>query len=105
MVVQTIGVVGAGTMGTGIAQVAASTGLQVILIDVDPKALSKAMERIGSGYDRLVAKEQMGAETKRAASRSHRNGHKLRRHRIGRSRHRGCDGKRRNQNQHRPSRG
>ena len=67
MSVQTIGVVGAGTMGTGIAQVAAATGLQVILIDVDQRALSKAMERIGSGYDRLVAKEQMSAAAKQAA--------------------------------------
>jgi 3-hydroxybutyryl-CoA dehydrogenase len=67
MSVQTIGVVGAGTMGTGIAQVAAATGLPVILIDVDQKALSKAMERIGLGYDRLVTKEQMSAEAKQAA--------------------------------------
>ena len=78
MSVQTIAVVGAGTMGTGIAQVAAATGLQVILIDVDQKALSKAMERIGSGYDRLVAKGQMSPEAKQAATRSHRNGHRLR---------------------------
>jgi 3-hydroxybutyryl-CoA dehydrogenase len=67
MSVQTIAVVGAGTMGTGIAQVAAATGFQVILIDVDQKALSKAMERCGSGYDRLVAKGQMSPEAKQAA--------------------------------------
>jgi 3-hydroxybutyryl-CoA dehydrogenase len=67
MAVQTIAVIGAGTMGTGIAQVAAGTGFQVVLIDVDQKALSKSMERIGAGYDRLVAKEQMSPEAKREA--------------------------------------
>ena len=67
MSVRTIGVVGAGTMGAGIAQVAAATGLPVALIDVDAKALGKAMERIGSGYDRLVAKGQMTPEAKQAA--------------------------------------
>ena len=67
MSVRTIGVVGAGTMGAGIAQVAAGTGFQVILIDVNETALSKAMERIGSGFDRLVAKGQMSREAKQAA--------------------------------------
>lgn len=45
MVVRTITVVGAGTMGTGIAQGPATAGSQVILIDVDEKALSKAIRR------------------------------------------------------------
>ena len=68
MSVQTIAVVGAGTMGAGIApQVAAATGFNVILIDVDEKALSKAMERIGSGCGRLVAKGQMSPGAKQAA--------------------------------------
>ena len=70
MSVRTIGVVGAGTMGTGIAQVAAGTGFPVILIDVNETALSKAMERIGSGFDRLVAKGQMSPESKQAAHQS-----------------------------------
>jgi len=67
MSVQTIAIIGAGTMGTGIAQVAAAAGFQAILIDVDQKALGKAMERIGAGYDRLVAKGQMTPEAKQAA--------------------------------------
>ena len=67
MSVRTIGVVGAGTMGAGIAQVAAGTGFQVILIDVNETALSKAMERIGSGFDRLVAKGQTSPEANQAA--------------------------------------
>jgi|SRR5271165_3345479 len=64
---QTIAVIGAGTMGTGIAQMAAASGFPVILVDVEEKALSKAMERVGSGYDRLVAKGQMSPEAKQAA--------------------------------------
>ena len=67
MWVRTIGIVGAGTMGTGIAQVAASCGFPVILIDVNETALSKAIERIGSGFGRLVAKGQMSADSKQAA--------------------------------------
>jgi hypothetical protein len=54
-------------MGTGIAQVAAAAGGQVILIDINQTLLSKAVERIGSGYDRLVAKGQMSPEAKQTA--------------------------------------
>ena len=53
MSVQTIAVVGAGTMGTGIAHLAAATGFKVTLIDVNGEALSKAVERIGSSFDRF----------------------------------------------------
>ncbi len=67
MSVRTVGIIGSGTMGAGIAQVAAATGFQVILIDVNETALSKAMDRIGSGFDRLVAKGQMTLEAKQAA--------------------------------------
>jgi 3-hydroxybutyryl-CoA dehydrogenase len=67
MSVRTIGVVGAGTMGAGITQIAAATGFRVALIDANEKALSGAMERIGSGFDRLVAKGQMSPETRQAA--------------------------------------
>ena len=56
MSVSTIAVVGAGTMGTGITQVAAATGFKVTLIDVNEEALGKAVERIGSGFDRLLAR-------------------------------------------------
>ena len=67
MSVQTIAVVGAGTMGTGIAHVAAATGFKVTLIDVNGEALSKAVERIGSSFDRLLAKGQISPEAKQAA--------------------------------------
>jgi 3-hydroxybutyryl-CoA dehydrogenase len=54
-------------MGTGMAQVAAGAEFQVILVDVNETALSKAMERIGSGFGRRVAKGQMSPKAKQAA--------------------------------------
>jgi len=65
--IKTIGVVGAGTMGHGIAQVAVGTGFQVQLVDVDQGALDRGVARVGKGLDRLVAKEKITAEDKDAA--------------------------------------
>jgi 3-hydroxybutyryl-CoA dehydrogenase len=60
--IRTIGVVGAGTMGHGIAQVAAQSGYDVVLVDVVPEALAKGRAQIGKGLDRLVSKGKLGAE-------------------------------------------
>ncbi|HVS00505.1 MAG TPA: 3-hydroxybutyryl-CoA dehydrogenase [Thermoanaerobaculia bacterium] len=60
--VKTIGVVGAGTMGHGIAQVAAQSGYDVILVDAVPEALERGVTQIGKGYERLVSKGKMAAE-------------------------------------------
>jgi 3-hydroxybutyryl-CoA dehydrogenase len=51
-----IAVIGAGTMGSGIAQVAASTGFQVIMIDANAAALARAGDRIKDSLARLVKK-------------------------------------------------
>jgi 3-hydroxybutyryl-CoA dehydrogenase len=59
MAIQTIGVVGAGQMGNGIAQVAAQVGLTVHLFDVSAAALDKGMATISSSCDRLIKKEKM----------------------------------------------
>ena len=56
MSVRTLGVVGTGTMGGGIAQVAATAGLQVIAVDVSEAALSSGLRRLTAGLDRLVKK-------------------------------------------------
>lgn len=56
---QTIGVVGAGTMGSGIAQVAAQAGYDVILYDVFPAALERALGNFRSIFTRLVEKGRM----------------------------------------------
>lgn len=54
-------------MGHGIAQVAARAGFDVRLVDVDREALERGLERVGSGYARLVAKERMSEEEREAA--------------------------------------
>ncbi len=60
--IRTIGVVGAGTMGHGIAQVAAQSGYQVTLVDAVPAALERGRTQIGKGLERLVAKGKLAAE-------------------------------------------
>jgi 3-hydroxybutyryl-CoA dehydrogenase len=56
---QRIGIVGAGTMGAGIAQVFAVSGREVILTDVANAPLEKAKGRIGKSLEKLVSKEKM----------------------------------------------
>ena len=51
-----IGVVGAGTMGAGIAQVAAQAGHKVVLTDTNPEQLLKAEKQINTSLDKLVEK-------------------------------------------------
>lgn len=51
-----IGIIGAGTMGSGIAQVAASAGHSTILFDVDPAVLKKAEASLKSLFDKLIEK-------------------------------------------------
>lgn len=65
--IETIGVVGAGTMGHGIAQVAAAAGYRVILVDSAPAALERGLAQVGKGYERLVAKGKLEAEAREAA--------------------------------------
>jgi 3-hydroxybutyryl-CoA dehydrogenase len=61
-----IGVVGAGTMGHGIAQVAAQAGIAVTLVDVSPQALERGLSGIGKSLDRLVAKGKLSGDDKAA---------------------------------------
>ena len=64
---QRIGVVGAGTMGQGIAQVVAASGFNVRLYDVADEQLPRAKNAIDKGLEKLVAKEKMTAEGKQEA--------------------------------------
>ena len=57
-----IAVIGAGTMGSGIAQVCAAGGFDVILIDSNSQALERAISTITSSLNKLVAKERLSSE-------------------------------------------
>jgi len=59
-----IAVIGAGTMGNGIAHVFAQHGFKVTLIDVSAEQLTRAMETIAKNLDRIVAKGNLTAEQK-----------------------------------------
>ena len=56
---KTLGVIGAGTMGSGIAQVMAASGFDVVLNDIDDSAVQKGRATIDRGLERLVAREKM----------------------------------------------
>jgi 3-hydroxybutyryl-CoA dehydrogenase len=60
--IRSIGVVGAGTMGHGIAQVAAHCGYDVVLVDAVPAALERGRAQIGKGLERLVSKGKLAPE-------------------------------------------
>ncbi|WP_343716774.1 3-hydroxybutyryl-CoA dehydrogenase [Inquilinus sp.] len=64
--IQTIGVIGAGQMGSGIAQVGAQSGFTIRLMDVDAKALERAREAIEGHVDRLIGRGKLTAEEKPA---------------------------------------
>ena len=64
---QNITVIGAGTMGNGIAHVFAQTGHSVTLVDISQDALDKALATIGKNLDRMVAKERISEDDKNAA--------------------------------------
>jgi len=65
--IQTIGVVGAGTMGHGIAQVAATSGYEVTLVDVDAGALERGLGAVEKSLGKLVDKGRLGADERDAA--------------------------------------
>jgi 3-hydroxybutyryl-CoA dehydrogenase len=59
--IQSIGVVGAGTMGNGIAQACAMSGLQVTMIDISETAVTRGLATIRSSLDRMVRKDRLDA--------------------------------------------
>src|SRR5919198_3617195 len=64
---QTIGVVGAGTMGSGIAQLGALSGARTLLHDPDERALDRALDRIPAQLDRGAERGRWSAEDASAA--------------------------------------
>ena len=65
--ITSIGIIGAGQMGNGIAHVSALAGLDVILTDVSAEQLDKAFATIESNLDRQVARDRISADDKAAA--------------------------------------
>jgi 3-hydroxybutyryl-CoA dehydrogenase len=67
MTIQRVGVIGAGTMGNGIAHVFARSGFNVVLCDVEQRFLDRGLATIGKNLDREVAKSKITADDKNAA--------------------------------------
>ena len=65
--IEHVGVIGAGTMGNGIAQACATAGVDVVMIDVAQQALDRGIAAVAASLERLQKKEKMTAEAKRAA--------------------------------------
>jgi 3-hydroxybutyryl-CoA dehydrogenase len=64
MEIQSVGVIGAGIMGSGIAQTCAAAGLDVVMIDINQAAIDKGIQSISSSLERLVKKEKLTPEQK-----------------------------------------
>ena len=68
MEAKTVAVVGAGTMGNGIAQVIAASGIAVVITDVSDAALARGLAAIDKSLERLVSREKLSAGDKSAVS-------------------------------------
>ena len=67
MNIETVGVIGAGTMGNGIAHVFAKNGYQVVLCEVEQRFLDHGIETIRKNLEREVAKNKLTAEQSQQA--------------------------------------
>ncbi|MDD5478136.1 3-hydroxybutyryl-CoA dehydrogenase [Rhodoferax sp.] len=67
MMISTVGIVGAGTMGNGIAQACAVSGLNVVMVDISEAAVNKGIAAVSGSLDRLLKKEKITAADKAAA--------------------------------------
>ena len=67
MTIQKVGIVGAGTMGNGIAQAFAVSGVDVVMTDIADAAVQRGLATITSSLDRLIKKEKLSTEQKAAA--------------------------------------
>lgn len=65
MSLKQVGVIGAGQMGNGIAQVVASKNINVVMLDVAESAVERGLKAITSSCDRLIKKEKMSEEDKK----------------------------------------
>jgi 3-hydroxybutyryl-CoA dehydrogenase len=67
MSISVVGIIGAGTMGNGIAQACAVAGINVVMVDVAEAAVAKGIATVSGSLDRLLKKEKISAEDKAAA--------------------------------------
>ena len=67
MAITKVGIIGAGTMGNGIAQICAVAGLDVVMVDIADAALQKGVAPVSGSLDRLLKKEKISAADKDAA--------------------------------------
>ncbi|WP_310626963.1 3-hydroxybutyryl-CoA dehydrogenase [Limnohabitans sp.] len=67
MSIQTVGIIGAGTMGNGIAQACAVSGVNVVMLDISDAAVAKGRATVVSSLGRLVKKEKITEANKTAA--------------------------------------
>ncbi|MFM8690890.1 MAG: 3-hydroxyacyl-CoA dehydrogenase NAD-binding domain-containing protein, partial [Limnohabitans sp.] len=67
MSIQRVGIIGAGTMGNGIAQACAVSGIEVVMVDVAEAAVAKGVATVLASLDRLVKKEKISEVDKAAA--------------------------------------
>ncbi|MCD2511033.1 3-hydroxybutyryl-CoA dehydrogenase [Comamonas endophytica] len=67
MAIQTVGIIGAGTMGNGIAQACAVAGIDVVLVDISDAAVQKGLATVSGSLDRLIKKEKISEADKAAA--------------------------------------
>jgi 3-hydroxybutyryl-CoA dehydrogenase len=65
--IECVGIVGAGTMGNGIAQACATKGIRVVMVDINEAAVAKGIATVSSSLDRLIKKEKITTQDKDAA--------------------------------------
>ena len=66
MQITTVGIIGAGTMGNGIAQACAVSGINVVMVDISDAAVAKGVATVAGSLDRLIKKEKISAADKDA---------------------------------------
>lgn len=67
MDIRTVGIIGAGTMGNGIAQACATSGLQAIMVDINDAAVQKGLATVAGSLERVVKKGKLDSAQRDAA--------------------------------------
>ena len=67
MSIQTVGIIGAGTMGSGIAQACAVAGVRVVMVDIAETAVAKGLASVDASLERLLKKDKLSQADKDAA--------------------------------------